>query len=148
MTLWRRKGYEMDRTVIETFRGTMTAFPWHHGKHVAADPSGFNWRIDGDEVDKVIHVLETPGTSFEKRYENETLTITSEKDKVVIEASGMRFVGRLTTLTPTGRDQFLEILRSVLGRPSLDELIEQHHATPEYQQWKRERDAYFKTRQH
>lgn len=111
---------------IDTLSGTMEAMAWHAGKHVAADPSGYNWRIMDEDVDEVIKVLESPGTScvILDDFKASRVKVMHNKDgSVVIRAlsldlnSGM-YDGDDTVLSDAGRLQFLDILRSVAHRPN------------------------------
>lgn len=111
---------------IDTLQGTMTAEAWHVGKHVAADPGGYNWRIMDEDVDDVIQVLENPGAKcviLDDFTTSRVKVMHNEDGSVVIRAlsldpvSGM-YVGDDVVLSDAGRLQFLDVLRSVAQRPS------------------------------
>lgn len=103
---------------MDCISGTFEAKAWHAGKHVAADPSGFNWRIDCEDIDLAIHGL----TNFGQVIFTGPRTLVrmdNLQDRVVIHAydTGLpEHPGRRTVLSSKGREQFLEVLRSVQDR--------------------------------
>lgn len=133
---------------IDTLSGTMEAEAWHVGKHVAADPSGYNWRIMDEDVDEVIQVLENPGAScgiLDDFEANRVKVLHNTDGSVVIRALSLDLIsgvydGDDTTLSDAGRVQFLDILRSVVSRP---------HGTKQqsrdsYAEWLAQREEWLK----
>ena len=106
---------------IETEKGTMKAETWGQMRHVAADPSGFNWRIDGNhssELDEVIEALQVQGVHKFISYRSE-IRLTNEPQRVVIEARDtmLTYAGTFTVLTAKGREQFLAVLINAASNP-------------------------------
>lgn len=121
---------------IETIRGKMDAEVWHSGRHVAANPSGFNWRIDGDEVEQTLKALTdlTPLilTGYRMR-----IDIYHVEDVTFIEAqdTGLPAARTMTAITVKGRAQFIEVLQEAMTRPEgfrkqIEEYELMHPRTP------------------
>lgn len=138
----------MNEKKIDTLSGTMTAMAWHVGKHVAADPSGYNWRLMDEDVDEVIRVLQSPGTScvILNDFNASRVKVLHNKDgSIVIRALSLDLISGIydgddTVLSDAGRLQFLEILRSVVHLPN----SVKQEAREEYAKWLVQRDEWKK----
>lgn len=100
---------------IETTLGTMEAKAWHIGKMVAADPSGYNWRIIDEQVDLVIDALKNYGGWMFRLSDHSAIVLNNFPDKlhIIAEDSG---AFTETVLTQQGRDEFMSVLMSVKGQ--------------------------------
>lgn len=106
---------------IECLEGTFSAEAWHIGKHVAADPSGFNWRIDCDDVDVALRGLAAQGQII---FTGPRLLVRVDNlpDKVIIHAYDTAMPehnGCRAVLSTEGRKQFYAVLESVRERDCL-----------------------------
>jgi hypothetical protein len=115
---------------IETTMGTMEAEAWHIGKMVAADPSGYNWRIANEQVDLVLDALKNYGGWTFRLSERATVALNNFPDKLHIIAEDDGHFTE-TVLTQRGRAEFFNVLWSVKDRenvPTIAEYRKMHEA--------------------
>ncbi len=109
---------------IECISGTFEATAWHVGKHVAANPSGFNWRLDGDDIDIALGGLRTEGQAVFVG-PRQLVVMSNLPDRVIIKALDTAIhderTGRTTILSAAGREQFIAVLEKAATQPGAGE---------------------------
>lgn len=103
---------------FDTLKGTFTAFVYGKIRHVVADPSGFNWRLDGDDVAYTLQSFTERrnwvSTGMRQRVEINHL---SDRTQIVAIDTALHGVYTETVLSLKGCEQFVAILQDAMQYP-------------------------------
>lgn len=102
---------------MDTLKGTFEAQVWHIGRHVAVDPSGYNWRLDGDEVEAALQSF-TERRNWVSMGPRQRVEVNhfSDRTQIVAIDTALHGVYTETVLSLKGCDEFIEVLQEAMQR--------------------------------